>query len=108
MDTLLLLGQDHLGHGDLALGQKVLGTFLKKAIALPGLQAIAFWNAGVRLVGPDSPVLTELRLLEERGIDLLPCGTCLAHHGITPAVGAVSDMEAIVREIGRAAKVVTL
>jgi hypothetical protein len=62
----------------------------------------------VKLTGPDSPVLAELRSLEERGVDLVPCGTCLTHFGITPAVGKVADMDAIVQEIGRAAKVVTL
>jgi hypothetical protein len=108
MDTIVVCNQDQMGHGDAALGQKILGTFLKKSIALPEFRAILFYNAGVKLVGPESPVLLELRLLEERGVDLVPCGTCLAHFGITPAVGQVADMDSIVRELGRAAKVITL
>lgn len=108
MDTIVVCNQDQMGNGDRALGQKILGTFLKKAIALPGFTAIAFYNAGVKLVAADSPVLAELRLLEERGVDLVPCGTCLTHFGITPAVGKVADMDAILRELGRAAKVITL
>ena len=108
MHTIVVLNQDQMGHGDRALGQKILGTFLKKSIALPHFSAIVFWNAGVKLVAADSPVLAELRLLEERGVDLVPCGTCVAHFGVTPAVGKVSDMDTIVREIGRAAKVITL
>lgn len=108
MDTIVVMNQDQMGHGDRALGQKILGTFLKKAIALPHFSAIVFYNGGVKLVGPDSPVLTELRLLEERGVDLVPCGTCLQHFGITPAVGKTADMDSILREIGQAKKVVTL
>ena len=108
MDTIVFCNQDQMGHGDRALGQKVLGTFLRKAIALPGFTAIAFVNSGVRLVAADSPVLTELKLLEERGIDLIPCGTCLQHFAVTPAVGKVADMDSIVKELGRATKVVTL
>lgn len=108
MDTVVVLNQDQMGHGDRALGQKILGTFLKKAIALPDFSAIVFYNSGVKLVGPDSPVLTELRLLEERGIDLVPCGTCLQHFGITPAVGRTADMDSILRELGQATKVITL
>jgi hypothetical protein len=108
MDTIVVLNQDQMGHGDRALGQKILGTFLKKSIALPDFRAILLYNAGVKLVGADSPVLVELKLLEERGVDLVPCGTCLQHYGITPAVGKVSDMDSIVRELGRAAKVITL
>lgn len=108
MDTVVVLNQDQMGHGDRALGQKILGTFLKKAIALPDFSAIVFWNSGVKLVGPDSPVLAELRLLEERGVDLVPCGTCLQHFGVTPAVGRTADMDSILRELGQATKVITL
>jgi hypothetical protein len=108
MDTVLVLNQAQMGHGDPVLGQKILATFLRKAIALPNLTAILCYNAGVLLVGKDSPVLAELRALEERGVDLVPCGTCLAAYGIEPAVGKVGDMDSIVRELGRASKVITL
>ena len=108
METVLVLNQDQMGHGDRALCQKVLGTFLKKAIALHGLTAIVFYASGVKLVAADSPVLTELRLLEERGIDMIPCGTCINHYGVTPAVGKVSDMDTVMAEIARAAKVITI
>ncbi|MBK7877105.1 MAG: sulfurtransferase-like selenium metabolism protein YedF [Planctomycetes bacterium] len=108
MHTVVVLNQDQMGHGDRALGQKILGTFLKKSIALGGFEAIVLFNSGVKLVAEDSPVLAELTLLEERGIDLVPCGTCLAHFGVTPKVGKVSDMDTILRELDRAAKVITL
>ena len=108
MDTIVVMNQDQMGHGDRQLGQKILGTFLKKSISLPGFSAIVFYNSGVKLVADGSPVLTELKLLEERGVDLVHCGTCLQHFGITPVVGKVSDMDTILRELGRAAKVITL
>ncbi|MFO1010626.1 MAG: DsrE family protein [Planctomycetota bacterium] len=108
MHTVVVLNQDQMGHGDRALGQKILGTFLKKAIALGGFEAIVLYNSGVKLVAEDSPVLAELALLEERGVDLVPCGTCLTHFGIAPKVGKVSDMDSILKELDRAAKVITL
>lgn len=108
MRTVVVLNQDQMGHGDRALGQKILGTFLRKAIALPQFETIVLYNSGVKLTAPDSPVLAELRELEARGVDLVPCGTCLQHFGITPAVGRVSDMDSIVAELGRSEKVVTL
>lgn len=108
MHTVIVLNQDQMGHGDRALGRKILGTFLKKSIALGGFESLVFFNSGVLLLAPDSPFLGELRALEQRGIDLIPCGTCLAHYGITPVAGQVSDMDTIVRELDRAAKVITL
>lgn len=108
MDTVVVLNQDQMGHGDRALGQRILQTFLQKSIALPGFTAILFYNSGVKLVADGSPVLAELRSLEERGVDLVPCGTCLNHYALTPAVGKVANMDAILAELGRAAKVITL
>ena len=108
MSTIVVCNQDQMGHGDRELGQKILGTFFKKSIALPDFTAIVFFNSGVKLVAAGSPVLAELQALEERGVDLVPCGTCLQAFGVEPQVGEVSDMDTIVGEIGRAAKVVTL
>ena len=108
MDTIVVCNKDQMGHGDRDLGRKVLATFLKKSIALPDFTAIVFFNSGVKLVAADSPVLAELRMLEERGVDIVPCGTCLTHYDIAPAVGEVSDMDTIVQELGRAAKVITI
>ena len=47
-------------------------------------------------------------LAPERGVDVVPCGTCLEHFGVTPAVGSVSSMDDIVAALDRAAKVITL
>ncbi|MGB0953084.1 MAG: DsrE family protein [Planctomycetota bacterium] len=108
MTTLLVLKRAQLGVGDTALGQKVLGTFLRKAIALRDLDTIAMFNEGVKLVAQDSPVRAELAMLEERGVDLMPCGTCLEHYGVEPVVGKVSDMDAILKEMDQAGKVIDL
>jgi hypothetical protein len=108
MRTILVLSRDQMGHGDAALGQKILGTFLRKAIALGNLTAIVLFNSGVRLVASDSPVLTELTQLHEEGVDLRPCGTCLDFYQLQPAVGHVSNMDEIIAELARAEKVITL
>lgn len=39
---------------------------------------------------------------------LPPCGTCLEHYDITPAVGEVSDMDTILLELDKATKVIDL
>ena len=108
MKTVLFLNHDHMGHADVELGRRLLGTFLRKCTSLDRLEAIAFVNSGVKLVAPDSSVLTELSQLEQHGVDLLPCGTCLDHFAIEPSIGQRSDMDAIVKELDRADKVITL
>ncbi|PCJ54282.1 MAG: hypothetical protein COA70_06550 [Planctomycetota bacterium] len=108
MSTLIVIKRTQLGEGDPALGQKVLGTFLRKAIAIDELTTIAFFNSGVQLTTAESPVLAELTMLEERGVDILPCGTCAEHYGITPAVGKISNMDDIIMEMNRATKIIDL
>ena len=107
-NTVVVLNKDQLGHGDSGLGVQSLGTFLRKSRSLQGLEAIVFFNGGVRLVAPDSPVLSELSNLESEGVDLLPCGTCVEAFGVEVAVGQISNMDDIVAELGKAQKVVTL
>ncbi|HPF15659.1 MAG: sulfurtransferase-like selenium metabolism protein YedF [Planctomycetes bacterium] len=108
MATLLLLNHDHMGHGNAELGARILKTFLQKSAALRDLEAIAMVNGGVELVAPGSAVLGELTLLEENGVDLLPCGTCLQAYAVEPAVGRVSSMDEILAAMQKASKVITL
>lgn len=108
MNTVLFLNKDRMGHGDDALGARILKTFLQKAIALKGLEAVLMVNSAVKLTARDSHVLGELTMLEENGVEMVPCGTCLEHHGVDPAVGRVGSMDGIVKALGDAAKVIQL
>ncbi len=108
MSTLILLNKDHVGHGDADLCARILKTFLQKANALGDLEGLAFMTSGVKLVSADSSVLAELTLLDEHGVDLYPCGTCLDFYGIEPAVGKVCSMDDIIAAMREADKVITL
>jgi hypothetical protein len=108
MGTVVLLRSDRMGEGDRELGLRILGTFLRKSATLRDLSSIVLYNSAVHLVAAGSPVLAELTLLHEAGVELLPCGTCLQHYGLEPAVGAVSDMDSILRELAAAQKVIPL
>ena len=108
MKTVVVLNNEQMGHGDRDLGHRILKTFLQKVRALRDLEAVVFFNSGVKLVAADSPVRAELTLLAEQGIDVVPCGTCLQHYAVEPAVGAVGSMDEILAEMNRAEKVITL
>ena len=103
-----MLRSARMGEGDSELGLRILGTFLRKTGALTDLEALVLYNAGVLLLAPDSPLIPELTQVEESGVDVLACGTCIAHYGIQPALGRVTDMDTILRELAAAQKVITL
>lgn len=108
MKTVIVLASERMGEGDDALGARILKTFLQKSIAFRKLDAILLYNGGVRLVAATSHVLAELTMLEEDGVDVIPCGTCLEAHGVEPAVGEVGSMDGIIKAMDEADKVLRI
>jgi intracellular sulfur oxidation DsrE/DsrF family protein len=110
MSTIVIVNTDGMGQGDAALGQRLLGNFLGKARRLPDLEALCFYNAGVKLLCADSPVLQHLAALSDAGVELVACGTCVDHFQLTGElrVGTVTGMDDIVGRMARATKVITL
>lgn len=109
--TVMVIGSEQMGRGDDGLGAKLLGNFLRAlAGAEPKPSAVVFYNAAVKLLGPGSTSLEALRALDEAGVDLLACVTCLEFFELTKAlaVGQVSNMREIVQVMTGAAKVVTV
>ena len=70
-------------------------------------------NAGVKMVaGSTAPdqVIESVKALQEKGTEVLVCGTCLNFYGISDdlKVGEVSNMYDILERMHEAAKVITL
>jgi intracellular sulfur oxidation DsrE/DsrF family protein len=111
--TVFVLNNDQMGVGDRQLGQRLLSTALRKLAndkSGKNVEAVVLYNAGVLLAVKDSFLVTELRLLEERGVDVLPCGTCVDHYGVQDqlALDHVSNMDEILATLNAADKVITL
>jgi selenium metabolism protein YedF len=109
--TLVVIGAETMGRGDEGLGAKLLGSFLRTLATIdPKPDAIVFYNAAVKLLGPGSIHLEPLRQLDDAGVDLLACVTCLEFFALTQtlAIGQVSNMREIVQRSLAAAKVVTV
>jgi intracellular sulfur oxidation DsrE/DsrF family protein len=101
-----------LGRGeDKSLGSLLMKKFLH---TIPGLtskpETILFINNGVKLVAEDSVVIGELKLLEENGIKMLACGTCLERFELADKIGSgrSTDMHTIANIIFNAEKVVSI
>ena len=75
---VILIQSEVLGRGDDELGAMCMANFLQ---SLEGsqdmLEKLIFWNAGVRLLCEGSWALGYLKRLEERGVKILACTTCL-------------------------------
>jgi selenium metabolism protein YedF len=108
--TVVLINSEQMGRGDDELGARLLSSFFRTLATLePRPEAIAFYNGAVRLMGRGSASLETLKQLEEAGVELLACVTCLEHFELTEkiAVGRVSNMREIVQRTLAASKVIT-
>ncbi len=109
--TVYVIGGPTMGRGDDALGAKLLGNFLRTLAAVdPKPDALVFYNGAVQLLAEGSAHLEALHALDDAGVDLLACVTCLDFFGLAErlAVGEVSNMRDIVQRTLAAAKVVTV
>ncbi len=110
-DMVVYVASEGMGRGDEVLGAELMSKFLDTLSQFKDqLTHVIFVNAGAKLVVDGSPVLQQLRHLEEVGVELLACGTCLNHFGITDklAVGTMSNMVAIIETLSDAGRVVRL
>ena len=102
---LVLITTEKLGHGDDGLGAKLMAAFLATLPEMgDAVWRIILLNGGVKLAAMPGDALQSLRRLEQSGVSVLVCGTCLAHYGLSvhKAVGETSNMLDIVTSLGLA------
>ena len=100
---------DRMGRGDDDLGALLLRSFIKTQLQLERPpDTMIFYNAGVRLCCEGSPLIDDLLELEDRGVEIIACGTCLNFFELAPklAVGRGSDMLEIATRLAEAGHIV--
>ena len=100
-----------MGNADGVLDMQLIKKYfalLAESNYLPSV--ISFYTDGVKLVVKGSPVIEELKKLEEKGVRLVLCATCLNHFGLSDQVevGIVGGMTDIIEAQWKAEKVITL
>ena len=107
--TVVVLSSDKMGEGDEVLGKILMKGFvyaLTEQETLP--QTVLLYNGGAKLSIQGAETLADLKLLEAQGVEILTCGTCLNHYGISDqlAVGEVTNMYRITEVLTAAKKVI--
>jgi intracellular sulfur oxidation DsrE/DsrF family protein len=109
--TVILVTHDGMGSATAPLQHRLFKTYLAMLLENEMLPtAICFYGEGIQMVLETSPVLEELRALEQKGVHLVVCTTCLTYydHADQRAVGISGSMADIVEAQWRADKVITL
>ena len=100
-NLVIQLSSDAMGAGSDELGRNLMKAFVYAVTQQDELpRTMLFYNGGARLTCEGSPCLDDLKALAEQGVEILTCGTCLNHYGITDklAVGEVTNMYVIVEK----------
>ncbi len=101
---------DTMGRGDDNLGRVLMRAFVKTIKDVqPRPARIFFYNTGVRITATDSDLIAPLKTLEEEGVAIFSCGTCLDYFDLKDhlLVGKVTNMYDILDTMTSAAKVVS-
>jgi len=106
---IVVVNKQIMGHGSEELGKKLMKAFLytlTEQEVLP--KTIVFYNDGVFVTTEGSESLEDLSYLEEKGVELLICTTCLEYHKLTEkiAVGKASNGLIIAEKLMKASHVV--
>ena len=92
---VFLIQSEVLGRGSDELGELLMSKFLDLlADSKDKPKSLVFLNTGVKLVAEGSWALVHLKKLEEQGVEILACGTCLDFFELTDKikVGKPTDM----------------
>ncbi len=112
VDTTLVcvLSADVMGRGNDELGWALLQTYVQ---TIPQLEVVPgkvlLYNGGVKLVTAESASVVVFEKLQEMGVEVLVCGTCLDFYRLKAAlrVGNISNMYEIMSVMGGASKIIS-
>lgn len=108
-NLVVVVSSDRMGSGNEDLGKVLIKGFIFAVTQLETLpKTMLFYNGGATLTAEGSDSLEDLKHLEEQGVEILTCGTCLNYYGLSEKlqVGSVTNMYSIVEKMAGADKII--
>lgn len=108
---LFVISADFMGKVQGDLGRVLIKAFLNTLAERDDLPShLVLFNTGVALACGEAETVGALKRLEDRGVAILACGTCLDFLGLkeTLKAGTVSNMYEIVDALVSAGKCITI
>lgn len=108
-NLVVVVSSDRMGVGNDDLGKVLIKGFIFAVTQLEKLpKTMLFYNGGATLTAEGSDSLEDLKHLEEQGVEILTCGTCLNYYNLSDKlqVGSVTNMYSIVEKMAGADKII--
>jgi selenium metabolism protein YedF len=109
--AVIVIPSDLMGSGDPELGKLLMKSFIYTVSETkPYPKAILFYNSGVKLTLKSSAVLEDLISLEEAGVEIISCGTCLDFYELKDelGIGEISNMYTIYEKMNATQNTITI
>ena len=108
-NIVISIGSDKMGEGEDELGKILIKGFiyaLTETETLP--KTVLLYNKGVLLASTFEDTVKDLKVLEERGVEILSCGTCANFYHVQEQikVGTLTNMYTILERQMKATKVI--
>lgn len=110
-DTCIFINSDKMGNGNDELGHVLMkGYIYTLTESKPYPKSILFVNSGIKLTTENEATIENLKILQEAGVEILSCGTCLDYYGLKDdlKVGTVTNMYTIVETMNNSSKTISL
>jgi len=98
MGKVIIINNERMGQGETELTTLLMGNFLRSLVSSEKKpEFLIFYASGVKLVSEGSIYLETLVSLENSGVEVLSCSTCLNYYGLAEKVkvGKKSNMAEI-------------
>jgi len=110
-DLTIAFSSEFMGEGSEELGKILMKSFIYTLTEVtPYPATLIFYNGGVHLTCEGSEVLDDLRKLEQEGVEVISCGTCLDFYNKKDKVkvGDISNMYTIYESLKNPAKTINI
>lgn len=108
-NIVVVIDSDEMGKGDKELGEVLIKGFVYSLTEMEVLpKTIILYNKGVFLATKNENTIEDLKKLEEMGVEIISCGTCVNYYGLQESlkVGTLTNMYTILDKQMKATKVV--
>jgi len=107
--STIVFSSNKMGSGDDELGIILMKAFIHTILSLETTPSkLIFYNSGVLLAAEGSGVIDDLQALQEKGVELLICGTCVNFYNIGEKIkaGILSNMFDILDTMNKSSRLI--
>jgi len=107
----VVISRNTMGDGAEELGKILIKGFIYSLTELPAPpKFVIFLNFGAYLTSAASNTIEDLKKLEEKGVEILTCGTCVNYYGLQDqlAVGSITDMYGITERMASVGNIINI